>query len=88
MYYNPYFAGGGKQLSMAPPLLKDGQVQFDDGTPATIDQMAKDVVNFLQWAAEPEMEKRKSMGVKAIIFMVIFTIFFYAAKKAIWRRVK
>lgn len=88
MHYNPYFAGGGSQLLMPPPLVKDGQVSYDDGTIATVDQMSRDVVSFLQWAAEPEMEKRKGMGVKVIIFTIIMALFFIAAKHRIWRRVK
>lgn len=88
MQYNPYYAGGGGQFSMIPPLLKDDQVQYADGTKATVDQMAKDVVNFLQWAAEPEMEQRKALGFKVLIFMAFFTVIFYFAKKSIWSRVK
>ncbi|CAG7593040.1 cytochrome c1 [Hyalomma marginatum] len=88
MYYNPYFAGGGSQLAMAPPLTKNGQVSYSDGTEATIEQMAKDVVNFLQWAAEPEMEKRKNIGISVMIFLAIFTFLFYLAKKRIWKNVK
>ncbi len=86
MHYNPYFASGGQQLSMAPPL-KDSQVSYADGTSATVEQMSKDVVVFLQWAAEPEMEQRKSLGVKVIIFLVILTLIFYLAYKAIWYKV-
>lgn len=88
MHYNPYFSGGGNQFAMTPPLIKDGQVEFSDGTNPTVDQMAKDVVNFLQWAAEPEMEKRKSLGVKVLIFLTIFTVFFYFAYKKIWKQIK
>lgn len=87
MYYNPYFSGGGSQLSMQPPL-KDGLIQYQDETIATADQMARDVVNFLQWAAEPEMEERKLMGIRVISFMVILTIFFYFTKNKIWKRLK
>jgi ubiquinol-cytochrome c reductase cytochrome c1 subunit len=50
--------------------------------------MAKDVVNFLQWAAEPEMEKRKSLGIRVIIFISILTILIWFANKAIWADVK
>jgi ubiquinol-cytochrome c reductase cytochrome c1 subunit len=88
MHYNPYYASGGSQFSMIPPLLKDDQVEYVDGTKATVDQMAKDVVNFLQWASEPEMEQRKGLGFKVLIFMAIFTLVFYFAKKSIWNRVK
>merc|ERR1712023_551827 len=61
MYYNPYFSGG--QIGMPQPL-QDGQVEYEDGTPATISQMAKDVAVFLTWAAEPAQDDRKLMGVK------------------------
>ena len=60
LYYNPYFAGGA--IAMPPPLM-DGQVEYADGTPATMSQMAKDVSVFLNWAAEPEHDARKKQGV-------------------------
>jgi len=86
MYYNPYFAGG--QIAMTPPLVSEGQVIFDDGTKATVDQMAYDVVNFLQWAAEPEMQERKSLGLRVLIFVGILIVLSYLANKAIWRDLK
>lgn len=85
LYYNPYFEGG--QLAMPAPLAPE-QVEFMDGTPATVEQMSRDVTIFLQWAAEPEMEHRKSMGLKVMIFLVIFTVFFFIAKKRLWRNIK
>jgi ubiquinol-cytochrome c reductase cytochrome c1 subunit len=83
-HYNPYFPGG--QIAMAPPIAAD-QVTYQDGTQASVDQMAKDLVVFLQWAAEPEMEHRKSMGIKVMIFLFLLTVFFYAAKRRIWSRI-
>lgn len=85
LYYNTYFPG--HQIAMPPPLT-EGQVNYSDGTTASIEQMARDVTIFLQWAAEPEMEHRKSMGLKVMIFLVIFTIFFYISKIRIWSDVK
>jgi ubiquinol-cytochrome c reductase cytochrome c1 subunit len=85
-YYNPYFPG--RKLSMPPPLTQDGQVKYEDGTNPTIDQMSRDVVQFMQWAAEPEMEQRKRMGISAIIYIALFTIIFFFAYKKIWKRVK
>lgn len=48
-------------------VLYDGLVEYEDGTPATSSQMAKDVVEFLNWSAEPEMDQRKKMGVATIM---------------------
>ena len=59
MNYNKYFPG--HQIAMPPPL-QDGQVTYTDGTPATVEQMAHDVVTFLAWAANPEMVERKQIG--------------------------
>jgi ubiquinol-cytochrome c reductase cytochrome c1 subunit len=86
MHYNPYYEG--RQIAMAPPIIMDGQVSYEDGTDATIDQMTKDLVNFMQWTAEPEMEDRKRMGIKVMLFLIVFTVFFYLAKNRIWAEVK
>lgn len=80
-YYNPYMDGG--VIKMAPPL-HDGGVTYQDGTEASVEQQAKDVVSFLQWAAEPEMEARKSMGIHVVIFLAVMTAFFYRVKKRVW----
>jgi len=79
--FNAYFPGYG--IAMAAPLFEDG-VTYADGTPATVDQMAKDVSNFLMWTAEPKMEHRKEMGIKVLIFLLVFTGVLYAAKRKIW----
>lgn len=81
MYYNKYFAGN--QIAMAPPL-SDGRVTYADGTRATIEQMARDVATFLAYAAEPEAETRKRMGVKVLLFLIFMTGVTYAAKRKVW----
>ncbi|RIA81572.1 cytochrome C1 family-domain-containing protein [Glomus cerebriforme] len=83
--YNPYFPGGA--ISMAR-LLFDGVVEYDDGTPATTSQMAKDVTTFLAWAAEPEHDDRKKMGVKAIIILSVMTILSIWIKRNRWSPLK
>ncbi|HCR86367.1 MAG TPA: cytochrome c1 [Alphaproteobacteria bacterium] len=82
-YYNPYFPNG--NIGMPNPLSAD-QVTYQDGTKASVEQMSKDLVNFLQFAAEPEMEERKQMGLKVILFLFVFTAFFYVAKCRIWAK--
>ncbi|MFC3229609.1 cytochrome c1 [Marinibaculum pumilum] len=83
-YYNEYFPG--HRIAMPPPL-SEGQVEYGDGTPATVEQMARDVTHFMTWAAEPKMEDRKRLGVKILIFVAIMTIVFYMAKRKVWRDV-
>ena len=85
MYYNIYYPG--KQIAM-PQQLSAGLVDYADGTEASIEQMATDITNFLQWTAEPEMQQRKKMGVRTFIYLVIMTILLYAAKRRIWSDVK
>lgn len=85
MHYNAYFPG--HQIAM-PNVLNDGQLEFADGTRATVDQMARDVTTFLAWAAEPEMEQRRQMGVKILIFLAILGGLVYATKRKVWADVK
>uniref|UniRef100_A0A146LHZ9 Cytochrome c1, heme protein, mitochondrial n=2 Tax=Lygus hesperus TaxID=30085 RepID=A0A146LHZ9_LYGHE len=70
-YYNPYFVGG--SLSMAPPLAP-GIVEYEDGTEASVPQMAKDVACFLCWAANPELDERKTSGIKLITLLTLATL--------------
>jgi cytochrome c1 len=80
-YYNAYFPG---HLISMPPPLSDGQVEYTDGTPATVDQYAKDVSAFLMWAAEPKLEERKRLGFHVMSFLAIFTGLLYLTKRKIW----
>ena len=68
---------------MAPPLA-DGQVEFDDGAPNTVGDMARDVSAFLAWTAEPKMEERKSLGFIVLIYLAILALLLYFVKKKIW----
>ncbi|KAI9674411.1 MAG: cytochrome c1 [Caeruleum heppii] len=83
--FNPYFPGTG--IAMAR-VLYDGLVDYEDGTPATTSQMAKDVVEFLNWSAEPEMDQRKFMGWKVMaIGSVLFALSVWV-KRYKWSPVK
>ena len=85
LYYNPYFPGGAIGM---PQQLEDGGVDYEDGTPATASQMAKDVSVFLAWAAEPEMEERKKMGLKwcaALFLMACATAYYKRFRWSIYK---
>jgi len=68
LHYNPYFPGA--WIAMAQALHNDG-VEYEDGTPATISQMAKDVTSFLSWAGEPKQDERKLLGLKAMFVLAL-----------------
>ena len=51
------------------------------------DQFALDIVNFLDYVAEPIQLKRKNIGVWVILFLLIFLIFSYLLYKDIWKEV-
>lgn len=80
-YWNKYYPG--HKISMAPPL-SDGIIAYADGSPETVSQYAKDISAFLTWAAEPELVTRKQMGIKVLIFLIIFAGIMYGVKKKIW----
>lgn len=83
-FYNKYFPGG--NISMPPQLMED-LVTYTDGTKATPEQMAEDISAFLNWAAEPELDARKALGLKVMIFLAVFTALLYALKRQIWKNI-
>ncbi|MEJ6393451.1 cytochrome c1 [Gymnodinialimonas sp. 2305UL16-5] len=85
LYENETMEGG--LISMAPPLWDDA-VEYADGTPATVDQMAQDVAAFLMWTAEPHMMARKQMGLVAILILGVFSVLLYLTNKQLWAPVK
>jgi len=85
LYFNAYFPGGA--IGMAPPLA-DGSVDYDDGTPGTLSQYAKDVTTFLAYCAKPEEEDRKKMGLKVIAGLAVASAFFWYNKRFKWTVIK
>jgi ubiquinol-cytochrome c reductase cytochrome c1 subunit len=86
LHFNPYFAN--LNIAMPPPLTTNGQVTYADGTPATVDQMAKDVSAFLVWTANPELERRHAAGLAVSVFLLFATILGYLAYQQIWHDAK
>lgn len=80
-YYNIYFPG--RAISMPKPL-NDGQVDYADGSPKTVEQYSHDVAAFLMWVAEPKLVERKRTGLSVTVFLVVFAGLLYAIKRRIW----
>lgn len=80
-YWNTYMPG--HVIAMAPPL-SDGMVAYEDESPETVEQYASDLVNFLVWAADPYLEERKRIGIKVLIFLIVFAGVMYGLKRKIW----
>ena len=87
MNYNDYYPG--HQIAMANPFAGgDGQVEYQDGTPATVENYAKDVAAFLSWASDPTLDQRKKMGWQVLLYLLITSILLYIAKRRVWGGVK
>ena len=99
--YNPYMAGDvssywsgdakkvpeGGFIAMPLQLTAD-RVSFDDGTKATPEQEAKDVVAFLTWASDPHQMQRKQMGFEVLIYLFLLAGIVYASYRRLWRKVE
>lgn len=99
MNYNPAFEGS--EIAMAAPLVDDiieyADITVDDGhggtkvikaPAATVEQMSKDVVEFLAWSGDPKMEVRKKVGFSVFIFLFIFSALMFLTYKNVWRDVE
>ncbi|WP_458757363.1 cytochrome c1 [Afipia sp. TerB] len=80
-HYNRIFPGHAIKM---PKPLSDGQVTYDDGSPATVQQYAKDVAAFLMWTAEPHLEARKRLGLQVMVFLVALSLLLYFTKRKVW----
>jgi cytochrome c1 len=83
MHYNQAFPG--HQIAMPPPL-SDGVITYADGTKPTLDNYARDVSAYLMWAAEPKLEERHKTGARVMIFLLVFAVIMYLAKRTVWAR--
>jgi ubiquinol-cytochrome c reductase cytochrome c1 subunit len=81
LFFNRYFPG--QQIAMPQPLA-EGMVEYSDGTEASVDRMARDVAAFLTWAAEPNQDARKRLGLSVVLALGIIAALFYLVKRRIW----
>jgi ubiquinol-cytochrome c reductase cytochrome c1 subunit len=86
MNYNIAFPG--HQIAMINPFAGgDGMVKYTDGTPATVDNYARDITAFLAWVSDPKLEERKRMGLAVFLYLLVTSVLLYFAKKRVWERV-
>jgi cytochrome c1 len=69
-----------------PPPLSDGQVDYTDGSPKTVKQYATDVAAFLEWASEPNLDERKQLGLRVMLFLIVLAVLLYFTKNRIWAK--
>ncbi|CAH8618657.1 unnamed protein product [Heterobilharzia americana] len=84
-YYNPYFPGG--NISMARALYDD-LIEYADGTPATTSQLAKDVVSFLCWTCDRNLDDRKRVLLKAVLITSTLAVIMGIYKRKRWSDIK
>jgi ubiquinol-cytochrome c reductase cytochrome c1 subunit len=85
MNYNAAFPA--PHFTAMPNPFSDGVVKYDDGTPGTVDNYARDVTAFLAWAGDPGLAERKRLGLLVMSYLLITAILLYFAKRRIWSKV-
>ena len=85
LYGNDIYPGG--WIAMGQPLWGD-DVEYIDGTEATLEQEVEDVSAFLMWAAEPKLNARKEFGFTAILFLALLGVLLFLTNKRLWSRYK
>jgi ubiquinol-cytochrome c reductase cytochrome c1 subunit len=85
LHYNPYFPGG--WIGMAKALYED-IIEYEDGTPASTSQLAKDVSNFLKWSAEKSHDEKKKLLLKVCLVFPPVIVIFYVLKKRVFSVLK
>jgi ubiquinol-cytochrome c reductase cytochrome c1 subunit len=55
--------------------------------PEEFDAFVRDTVNFLDYVGEPAQVQRRSIGVWAVLFLLVFTAFAWLLKKEYWKDV-
>jgi ubiquinol-cytochrome c reductase cytochrome c1 subunit len=57
-------------------------------SPQEYDRFALDLVNFLEYVAEPVQLERRQLGIWVLIFLLVFGLLAYALKQEIWSDIK
>lgn len=83
MQYNPYAPN--RVTAMPAPLVKNS-VAFADGTPATVENEAAAVTEFLSWASDPHREARHRLGLQVMAYMALLTGLLFLGYRKVWKK--
>ncbi len=77
-------ANGGVHKVMA------GFEQVTEGllSPEEYDQFVRDLANFLEYISEPVKLERQELGVRVLLFLLVFFLFSYMLKQEYWKDIK
>ena len=72
------------------PVFTGKWEQVTPGTmePALFDQAVGDLVNYLQWMAEPVQQTRKTIGFYVLAFLAVCIFLTWRLNKAFWKEVR
>jgi ubiquinol-cytochrome c reductase cytochrome c1 subunit len=73
---------GGAEVFEGFETVTPGQL-----TTAEFDEVARDIVNFLDYIGEPIKRERQALGIRVIGFLLVFLLIAYLLKKEIWKDV-
>ena len=74
--------GGGHGADTGLTLAQEGTL-----TPEEYEAFVADTVNFMAYAAEPGRAGRVGLGMKVMLFLLLFTVLAYLLKKEYWKDV-
>ena len=52
------------------------------------DRVVRDLANFLDYVSEPVQLERRRLGIRVILFLLVFLLFAYMLKKEYWKQVR
>ena len=56
--------------------------------PEEYDQFVRDLTNFLEYISEPVKLERQKLGVRVLLFLLVFFLFSYLLKQEYWKDIK
>ena len=85
MHYNSAYSG--HMIAMPQPIY-GGDVSLAGEGDTSMEGLSADVVTFLAWTAEPEMETRKRTGIATMAFLLVMCFVSYGSMRYVWSDVK